>query len=179
MLDRIIRLGLFRERSDLETDATYKQLIPYAIISNKEPGIMGPRQSQSFFLFQRKAGQTETRLHNKFHLGAGGHMNPGKLTEPETQYVINELKRELFEELKFLNGCRIEDIEFIGFINDDSIPVGNFHLGLLYIVHVSNKDISINEPDKMTAEWIDKNELMDYYRDMETWSRIAVDFYIL
>jgi predicted NUDIX family phosphoesterase len=186
LLNSILRNGLFRERSELEGDTSYKQLIPYGIISYKEPEprtwgnkLRGARQSQSFFLFQRTSGQTEKRLHNKFHLGAGGHMNPGATNEPKAQYLINELERELFEEVKFLNGCLIEDIEFIGFINDDSISVGTVHLGLLYDIHVSNKDVYINETDKMTAKWIDKTDLFDYYEEMETWTKIAIDFYIM
>lgn len=186
LLDRIIRNGLFRERSGLEADPSFKQLIPYAIISYKEPEtriwrdkLRGALQSWSFFLFQRSSGQTEKRLHNKFHLGAGGHMNPGKINEPEADYLINELKRELFEEVKFSNGCLIEDIEFIGFINDDSIPVGTVHLGLLFDIHVSSKDVFINETEKMTAKWVDKTELINYYEEMETWTKIAVDFYIM
>ena len=75
-------------------------------------------------------------------------MNPGNSKEPKEQYLINELKRELFEEVKLLNGCLIEDIEFIGFINDDTISVGRVHIGLLYNIHVSNKNVVINEPDK-------------------------------
>jgi predicted NUDIX family phosphoesterase len=75
ILDRIIHNGLFRKRSDLEADVSFKQLIPYAIISNKEQGRSGARQSQSFFLFHRTSGQKEKRLHNKFHLGAGGHIH--------------------------------------------------------------------------------------------------------
>jgi predicted NUDIX family phosphoesterase len=186
LLDRIISNGVFGERSDLEADVSFKQLIPYAIISYKEPEprtwrdkLRGGRRSRSFFLFQRTSGQTEKRLHHKFHLGAGGHMNPGTINEPRAQYLINELKRELFEEVKLSNGCLIEDIEFIGFINDDSIPVGTVHLGLLYDIHVSSKDVIINETDKMTAKWIDTYELIDYYEEMETWTKIAVDFYIM
>ncbi len=168
ILISIVQNGLFRKRSELEEDPSFKQIIPYAIISNKE----------SFFLFKRSSGQTENRLHNKLHLGAGGHMNPERSNELNEQYLINELKRELFEEVKLLNGCLIEDIEFIGFINDESIPVSRVHLGLLYNVHVSNKDVVINETDKMTADWIDKTDLVEYYEEMETWTKIAFDYYI-
>ena len=105
-------------------------------------------------------------------------MNPGRSNEPDEQYLINELKRELLEEVQLLNGCFIEDIEFIGFINDDSIPVSRVHIGLLYIIHVSNKDVVVNETDKMTADWIDKTDLVEYYEEMETWTKIAVDYYI-
>jgi len=168
ILKRIVQNGVFRKRKELEEDPSYKQIIPYAIISN----------SESFYLFKRTSKQTEKRLHNKLTLGVGGHMNPRDTTEPKDQYLINELKREFFEEVKLLNGCLIEDIEFIGFINDDSISVGSVHIGLLYNIHVSNKDVVINETDKMTAEWIDKPDLAEFYEGMETWTKITFDYYI-
>ncbi|MBE3138498.1 MAG: hypothetical protein IMZ63_01640 [Actinobacteria bacterium] len=175
---RIVQNGLFLRRSELEEDPSFKQIIPYAIISNKEPERSGVRQSQSFYLFKRTSKQTEKRLHNKFSLGVGGHMNPNDSMESKEQYLIDELKRELFEEVKLLNGCLIEDIEFIGFINDDTISVGSVHIGLLYNIHVSNKEVYINETDKMTAEWIDKSNLAEFYEGMETWTKITFDFYI-
>ena len=167
-LKRIVQNGLFRKRSELEQDPSFKQVIPYAIISNNE----------SFCLFKRTSGQTKKRLHNKFSLGVGGHMNPGNSKESNEQYLINELKRELFEEVKLLNGCLIEDIEFIGFINDDTISVGRVHIGLLYNIHVSNKNVVINETDRMTADWIDKPDLAEFYEGMETWTKIIFDYYI-
>jgi len=167
VLNSIVQNGLFRKRSELEEDPTFKQIIPYAIISNKE----------SFYLFKRTSKQTEKRLHNKFHLGAGGHMNPSS-NELNEHYLIHELKRELFEEVRLSDGCLIENIEFIGFINDESISVSRVHIGLLYNIHVSNKDVVINETHKMTADWIDKTDLVDYYEEMETWTKIAIDYYI-
>jgi predicted NUDIX family phosphoesterase len=184
VLKRIVQNGLFLRRSELEEDPSFKQIIPYAIISNKEPEprlrgkLRGVRQSQSFYLFRRTSEQTEKRLHNKFSLGVGGHMNPDDFMESNEQYLIDQLKRELYEEVKLLNGCLIEDIEFIGFINDDTIPVGSVHIGLLYNIHVSNKEVYINETDKMTAAWIDKPNLAEFYEGMETWTKITFDFYI-
>jgi len=168
ILKRIVQNGQFHRRIELEEDPSFKQIIPYAIISNKE----------SFYLFKRTSKQTEKRLHNKFSLGVGGHMNPNDAMKSNNQYLIDELKRELCEEVKLLNGCLIEDIEFIGFINDDTISVGSVHIGLLYNIHVSNKEVFINETDKMTADWIDKSSLAEFYEGMETWTKIAFDFYI-
>ncbi len=178
VLKRIVQNGLFRKRNELEEDPSFKQIIPYAIISSKEPERSGVRRSQSFYLFKRTSKQTEKRLHNRFSLGVGGHMNPGNSMESKEQYLIDELKRELFEEVKLLNACLIEDIEFIGFINDDTIPVGSVHIGLLYNIHVSNKDLYINETDKMTADWIEKHNLAEFYEGMETWTKITFDYYI-
>ena len=168
ILKTFARNGLFRKRSELEEDPSFKQIIPYSVISSGD----------SFYLFKRSSGQTEKRLHNKFTLGAGGHMNPIGSAVSKEQYFNDELKRELFEEVRLLNGCIIEDIEFIGLINDDTIPVGKFHIGLLYNIRVSNKEIYINETDKMTAEWIEKSNLAEFYNGMETWSKIIFDFYI-
>jgi predicted NUDIX family phosphoesterase len=168
VLKRIVPEGLFRKRSELEEDPSFKQIIPYAVITFGD----------SFYLFKRSTGQREKRLHNLFTLGAGGHMNPGGAMEPDEQYLTDELKRELSEEIRLLNGCRIEEIQFIGFINDDTIPVGRFHTGLLYNIRVSNKEVYINETEKMTAEWVEKSNLAEFYEGMETWSRIVFDFYI-
>ena len=172
LLNRIVKSGRFRLRSELEEDPSFKQLITYAVISHNGPG------SRSFLLFRRTCGQTEKRLHDKYHLGAGGHMNPGRPGEQDGQYMVNELKRELFEEVRLLNGCRAENIEFIGFVNDDTIPVGRVHIGLLYDIRVSNREVYVSETDKMTAGWVDRSSLSGYYEGMETWSRIVYDYYI-
>ena len=95
-LKMIVQKGLFRKRNELEEDPSFKQIIPYAVISHKRI---------PFYLFKRTSGQTEKRLQNLFSLGVGGHMNPGNSMEPEEQYLIDELKRELFEEVRLLNGC--------------------------------------------------------------------------
>jgi predicted NUDIX family phosphoesterase len=49
---------------------------------------------------------------------------------------------------------------------------------LLYNIYVSNKGVVINEPEKMTAVWVDKSGLEAFYERMETWSRIIIDRYI-
>ena len=49
VLARIIQKGLFRKRVELEEDPSFKQIIPYAIISN----------NGSFFLFRRTSKQQE------------------------------------------------------------------------------------------------------------------------
>jgi predicted NUDIX family phosphoesterase len=167
-LKMIVRKGLFRERNELEEDPSFKQVIPYGIISCED----------SFYLFRRSAGQTEKRLHDQHTLGVGGHMNPGSLQLSEEEYIFNELKREFYEEVKPSNGCHIENIGFIGFINDDTIPVSRVHLGVLYNIRLSNKNITINEPAKLTGAWVEKSVLGEYYEVMETWTKIAYNYYI-
>ena len=177
-LKTIVRKGVFRERKELENDPSFKQIIPYAVVSNNGPDRRGVLGNLYFYLFRRSSGQTEKRLQNLFSMGVGGHMNPAASVKPEEQYLVDELKREFFEEVRLSNGCFIEDIEFIGFINDESIPVSRVHLGLLYNIRVSSKDIHVYETDKMTAEWVEKSRLAEFYEGMETWTRIVFDSYI-
>lgn len=167
-LKMIVRKGHFRRRDELEEDPSFKQIIPYAVISH----------DNSYFLFKRTSGQTEKRLQDLYSLGVGGHMNPGRSMEPPEQFLIDELKRELFEEVTFLDGCSIEAIDFKGFINDETIPVSTVHLGLLYNISVSNKGVHVSETDKMKADWVEKSRLIDFYEGMETWTKVAYDFYI-
>jgi len=168
ILNSIVQYGIFRSRDKLENDSSFKQIIPYAIISFQG----------SYYLFRRSSGQREKRLHNKLSLGVGGHMNPEVSNDYNEQYVINELKREIFEELSLLNNCFIESIEFIGFINDDTIPVGTAHIGLLYDIRVSDMNLSVKETDKMSAEWVNKADLTKFYELLETWTKITFDYYI-
>ncbi len=178
VLKLIIQKGLFRERNGLEEDPSFKQIIPYAVISHIESGPIGVRSSQSFYLFRRSSGQKEKRLQNLYSLGVGGHMNPSASVDSEEQYLLDELKREFFEEVRLSDGCYIEDIEFIGFINDESIPVSRVHIGLLYNIRVSNKNLHVYETDKMTAAWVEKSDLAEFYEGMETWTKIIFDCYI-
>ena len=178
VLRTIVQKGLFRERKKLEEDPSFKQIIPYALISFKDQDITGMRESQFFYLFRRGSGQTEKRLQDLFSLGVGGHMNPTSSVKPAEQYLVDELKREFYEEVRLSDGCFIQDIEFIGFINDDSIPVSRVHLGLLYNIRVSGKDIHVYETDKMTASWVDKSGLIEFYEGMETWTKIIFGCYI-
>lgn len=168
LLIRIVQKGLFEKRSELETDPLFKQIIPYAVISCCD----------SFYLFKRRPGQKEKRLHNKYSLGIGGHMNPVYPQKLDENYIIEELKREFFEEIELYDGCKIEQIKFIGFINDDTISVGNVHIGLLYHIQVSSKNLKVNEPQKMSADWVESSYLVKHNSILETWSKIAYDCYI-
>lgn len=161
IMDELLQYGVFKHRNELEEDPSFKQIIPYAVICHMD----------EVYMFKRLNRQTEVRLHNKCSLGVGGHMNPfGEMID--TNYLHHELEREMNEEVKVFSDCLIENIRPIGFINDDLSEVGQVHLGVLYHINVSNKHIEINEKEKMTGEWIDKKQLMNFYENMETWSQL-------
>ena len=164
IIDRILSHGEFKPRNILEYDPTYKQIIPYAVICH----------DNDVYLFHRTKKQTETRLHNLYSLGVGGHMNPFG-NNLNAAYMQHELTREMNEEIIINDGCIVNSIIPIGFINDDTNDVGKVHLGILYHINLSNKHIEINEKDKMTGLWTKKSELRNYYEKMESWSKLYVD----
>src|SRR4051794_16485928 len=54
----------FRPRSEVETDPSFKQLIPYVVL----------RYGDKVFHYCRGGSGTETRLHAKRSVGIGGHI---------------------------------------------------------------------------------------------------------
>lgn len=164
VMTKILSYGIFEHRNLLEEDPSHKQIIPYAVICCND----------EVFLFHRTKKQTESRLHNLYSLGVGGHMNPYG-NRIDIAYMRHELEREMSEEVLVHNDCHIEELVPVGFINDDTNEVGKVHLGVLYRIVLNNKSIEINEKDKMTGEWVKISELKDYYPQMESWSKIYVD----
>lgn len=164
IMTKILSEGIFEQRNILENDPSHKQIIPYAVICCGD----------EVYLFHRTKKQTESRLHNLYSLGVGGHMNPfgDKL---DLAYMHHELEREMTEEVLMHDECRVERIEPVGFINDDTNEVGKVHLGVLYNIILNNKSLEVNEKDKMTGMWIKKDDLHKYYPQMESWTKIYVD----
>jgi len=165
IFDKILINQGFMLRDDAEYDFGHKQVIPYVII----------RHGNNYLLLKRLTGQTEKRLHNKYSLGIGGHINPDPSTS-EDNIVINGLLRELNEEISV---DKHADLNFIGIINDESNSVSRVHLGLLYELQATSPGFRVLETDKMTAQWVAEDELSKFYEGLETWSQIVYDQYIL
>jgi predicted NUDIX family phosphoesterase len=160
----ILENHTFIERETAEQDYKRKQVIPYVII----------RHDDSYLLLKRTEQQAEKRLHNKYSLGIGGHINPAETISDEN-IILGGLYRELAEEISIQQAG---PPRFIGIINDDSNSVSRVHLGLLYEIETSSQNFEVLETDKMTARWARTDELPDYYGEFETWSQIVYDRYI-
>ena len=161
---KILENHAFMLRDEAEYNFEHKQIIPYVVVHYKD----------KYLLLQRTSNQSEKRLHNKYSLGIGGHINPVSSMKYEN-IIIDSMYRELNEEV------RVSDhgtLKFAGIINDDSNSVSKVHLGLLYILEVLSPEFEVLEKDKMTAEWVSEDELKDYYDKFETWTQIVYDDYI-
>lgn len=145
-------------RQDAEEDPTYKQLIVYCTI----------RDRLQFLTYWRSPKGGDKRLHRKFTMGFGGHVN----TEDHT--FIGALARELREEL---GNSPVRSIELRGLINDDSNKIGEVHLGLYYEVILfrwSGEDTGdLNVERASLTSW---KTLEDNYEDMESWSKLVYDY---
>jgi len=150
----------FMPRASAERDPSFKQIIPYVVIRNGD----------LWLLFQRKSTQSEARLHNKYSLGIGGHINDESDSET-LDPITSGLYRELAEEITI---SKHSPPRYIGVINDDESDVGRVHLGLVFEIHAESLDFDLPEADKMTARWVDTQELQTYLPHMETWSQLIV-----
>jgi len=156
--------GVFIERSAAENDPAHKQIIPYAVV----------RRLDAYFLLQRKNAQSEQRLHHKFSIGVGGHINPSEGVST-AEFIRDGLERELNEELNIGAGYRER---FIGLINDDTTDVGRVHLGLLFEIEAISNAVSVRETHKMHGDWATIDEITERYDLLETWSQIVYDSYL-
>jgi predicted NUDIX family phosphoesterase len=154
----------FIDRESAEQDYGRKQVIPYVIITHGD----------DFLLLKRTSRQAEKRLHNKYSLGVGGHINPAE-TASEENIILGGLYRELSEEISITDA---DSPRFIGVINDDSNSVSRVHLGLLYEIETRSPGFKVLESDKMTAQWTAADDLAEYYDRFESWSQIVYDYYI-
>lgn len=167
ILDRIRQNPVWKERSLIEENENYRQVIPYVLIQARETG--------EFLLSRRTAKQTEVRLHDKYSIGIGGHIDlpaPDKLIPCQVYYGA---KRELKEETGWTSEGK--GLHFQGIILTNVEPVDRVHVGVLYHTLV-NKETPHSENGKHEHEWADMERLLQVYGRMELWSQIVFDNYI-
>jgi predicted NUDIX family phosphoesterase len=113
----------YRDRVAAEADPAFKQVIPYVVI----------HAGNEFFRYRRTSKGGEGRLHGRWSVGVGGHVNPGDDGGAAECYQAAFL-RELAEEVSI-------DADFVslvvGLINDDHNEVGRVHFGVVHLVTVT------------------------------------------
>jgi predicted NUDIX family phosphoesterase len=152
-------------RGDAENDPTYKQPIPYVVV----------RRGNEIFAYKRLSGGGETRLFDKISIGVGGHMNKEDGLVTFSENVVENMIRELEEELE-IDAASVE-LSTLGLINDDSNEVGKVHIGILVVADIQNEDnVSVRETDQLEGEWmtIEKLNQPDVYSKLEEWSKLAL-----
>jgi predicted NUDIX family phosphoesterase len=159
LLDRAVYT--FRPRREVETDPAFKQLIPYVVLTCED----------RVFHYRRGATGTETRLTALRSIGIGGHVSDADAIGGDDPYH-NAMFREVAEEV--LIRCGYDD-RFLGFINDDTTPVGAVHLGVVHVFHLDEEAAEPREDALAGAGWAPLSELWEARREFETWSQFVLD----
>lgn len=153
----------FRERGIVETDPSFKQIIPYVVIQTIDLKLTAA--------YLRNG--SEQRLHDLWSLGIGGHINqedcPARSSFKEV--LMAGMMRELDEELIKRPGNDIPS--FSGIINEEKTPVGCVHLGAVFTLKTQNPDLFKPGPELANFTWKETETLAKL--NLELWSRLALD----
>jgi predicted NUDIX family phosphoesterase len=162
--DRLAELirtgGEFRPRSEMEPDERWKQVIPYPVL----------RDGDAWFLMQRTRAGGDARLHDRYSIGVGGHVNPedGGLDGD----LRGALQREWLEELAV---DFVPEFRFVGLLNDDTTSVGRVHVGLVHEADAGGRPVAIRETEKLSGRFVGAAEVVAVADRLETWSRLAFE----
>jgi predicted NUDIX family phosphoesterase len=152
----VARHGRFQPRNAMELDRSWKQVIPYLVL----------RDGERYFLMRRTRAGGDARLHDRWSIGVGGHLNPGDGD------LAGGLRREWREELR-------ADFEpqfrFVGLLNDDSTDVGSVHVGAVCVADAGGLPVAIRETDKLTGSFAGPSEVAAVIEHMESWSALVFE----
>ncbi len=151
-------------RGDVETDRSYKQLIPYVVLQTLD--------GLHTACYLRNG--TETRLHALWSVGIGGHINEADAANGNgalSDIIARGLARELKEEFRSMPA----DAEpvFHGIINEEQTAVGHVHLGLVYRILVSDMNDFRPGQELSAFSWLEEDEVLEL--PLEIWSRLALN----
>lgn len=152
-----------KRRGDMEEAPSYKQLISYCLLENENDEIL---------VYQRLSGGGEERLHGQSSVGVGGHMNNVVGADSINEVLRVNAQRELNEEVG-LSEDRSQNMEYIGFINDDTNAVGKVHIGVVFKIKVKSSDVEVRETDTLKINWVSQDEINDL-NHFESWSALIL-----
>lgn len=155
-------------RPQLEEDERFKQIIPYVILSYQG----------KLAVYQRTKKGGESRLHNLNSLGFGGHMDAFDMVYADNGELNLDLtieksaQREIDEELVVSD---IVSKTKLGYIIDNSNPVGRVHVGVVEQWELSSAEIKSNEEEIKVLGLFEPADLKQMSSDMENWSAHIVN----
>lgn len=160
---------LYLDRKDAENSIGCKQLISYVLLTNENDEILTYRRGSYTNAHEMLKGSA--------CLGFGGHVQSIDTTGLYNKGfagVFDTAEREVFEELK---GILPNNLDLVGYINDDSSPEGVKHIGIVltgkipkeFDINNVGKELSVNGLKFMTP-----TELYEHFYDFEFWSQLVI-----
>lgn len=166
-IDKLFAPGIprFMPRPLAEKDPSFKQLIPYVIMTC----------GGKYLSYVRGKRAGETRLVAKRSLGIGGHINPtddmplfGNFYDTYLAAVQREVAEEVSIETKYKD-------KVVALLNDDSNEVGQVHLGIVHLWTLDEPKVNRKEQMITQMGFMSISELQEVRDTMETWSQICFD----
>jgi len=166
-LDKLFAPGVprFMPRPQAEKDPSFKQLIPYVIMTC----------GGKYLSYVRGKRAGETRLVAKRSLGIGGHINPVDwtlFTAESYKTYLEAVQREVAEEVS-VEAAYTDKI--VALLNDDSNEVGQVHLGIVHLWTLDEPKVNKKENMITQMGFMSTPELQLVRDAMETWSQICFD----
>lgn len=149
----------FLPRDKVEKIIDYKQIIPYVVIENEYNQIAA---------YKRKGN--ESRLHNLWSIGFGGHI---EYTDVEKNFCTETIKKAAIRELKEEFSDKVNyELTFKGIINEEITDVGKNHLGFVFKTQVKKNEYIPSE-EIGNIDWI--NFCNINLSIFELWSQMTIE----
>ena len=168
-LERIFVPGVprFMPRPLAEHDPSFKQIIPYVIMTHQGKYLS--------YIRGRRAG--ETRLVAKRSIGIGGHINPidadnSTLFAYLYENYLAAVQREVAEEVT-IDTSHTDHV--VALLNDDSNEVGSVHLGIVHCWKLAAPKVARREQMITQMAFMTADELLETRDTLETWSQKCLD----
>lgn len=156
----------FMHRQLAEADPSYKQLIPYVIITC----------GGKYLSYVRGKRAGEGRLVGRRSIGIGGHINPVDdmplFGTDFRETYLTAVEREVAEEVSVEAG---HADRVVALLNDDSTEVGSVHLGIVHCWTLDDAKVSKREQMITQMAFMGVPELHEVRDQMETWSQLCLD----
>ena len=155
----------FMPRSQAEQDPSYKQIIPYVIMTHAGKYLS--------YVRGRRAG--ETRLVGNRSIGIGGHINPADdmplFNTNFYETYLAAVQREVDEEVS-VETTHTDRV--VALLNDESNEVGSVHLGIVHLWDLDAPKVRKREQMITQMAFMTGAELEEVRDTLETWSALCL-----
>ena len=171
-------------RTQADSDIRYVHPITYMLLVNEEGKL---------FMYQRGTKGKESRLHAKYSIGIGGHINPvegvehiptliglGAIEELQSELGINTIPLDWM-----IYPSNTKEQWYTIYAGNDPIvgepTVNDYHIGIVRVLHVNSSDITQHEEGVIShGKFVDLSDVVIMMAEgkLERWSEVVLTNYI-
>ena len=158
LLEVIASVGRFEPRAAMEADPRFKQVIPYLVL----------RDRGRCFLMRRTRAGGDARLHDRFSIGVGGHLNPGDVD------LRGRAPARMGRGAR--GGLRAASSGSSACSTTTRPPWAGSTWASSTSREAAGRPVAVRETDKLEGRFVPPREVLAVYDRMETWSQLVCDF---